>query len=282
MNESSLFPASSPALLSVVLLILDRLAGVYEASSCFDSHFPSWQAWCIFFEIFLRHFFCLLLRTLSSGLRPIFLNEYFGFAFVGGSYCHCFLSSSYILDINPTLDSVCFFFTNCFFSCAEDFGFHEVPLKKLIVLNSWANGIIVRKSFSTTIPCRLQIVFPSRSFCDFDLTLRSLTHLESVFVRGGRYRSNFILLRVVNQFSQHYLLKLLPVPWCFLYVCLLVCFGFGASSSNIRWLQLSMLMLGSSVLTPGLHSLSLHVWLCGSTVLFLLLWLCNVSWGLGW
>lgn len=44
MNESSLFPASSPALLSVVLLILDRLAGVYEASSCFDSHFPNRQA----------------------------------------------------------------------------------------------------------------------------------------------------------------------------------------------------------------------------------------------
>lgn len=100
-----------------------------------------------------------------------FLNEYFGFAFVGGSYCLCFfffLSSSYILDINPLLDCVGFFFTNCFFSCGEDFGFHEIPLIKLIVLNSWANGIIVRKSFSTTIPCRLLLVFSSRGFGGFD------------------------------------------------------------------------------------------------------------------
>lgn len=142
---------------------------------------------------FLRYFSDTFLPAFENSLfrsQAHFLNEYFGYTFVGGSYFHCFLSSSYILDINPLLDSVCFFFTNCFFSCAEDFGFHEVPLIKLIVLNSWANRIIVRKSFSITIPCRLLLVFPSRSFGDFDLTFRSLTHLESVFVGGGRYRSN--------------------------------------------------------------------------------------------
>lgn len=172
MNEGSLFPASSPALLSIVLLILDRLAGVYEASSCFDSHFPNWQARCLFFEIFLSHSFCLLLRTLSSGLRPIFWMNTLILLLLGGSYCLCFLSSSFILDINTLLDSVGFF-TKCFFSCAENFGFHEVPLIKLIVLNSWANRIIFRKSFSTTIPCRVLLVFPSRSFGGFDLTFRS-------------------------------------------------------------------------------------------------------------
>lgn len=142
-----------------------------------------------FLRYFSATFFYLLLRTLSSGLRPIFLMNTLILLLLEGSYCLYFLSSSFILDINPLLDSVGFF-TKCFFSCAEDFGFHEVPLIKLIVLNSWANRVIFRKSFSTTIPCRVLLVFPSRSFGGFDLTFRSLAQLESVFVRGGRFHSS--------------------------------------------------------------------------------------------
>ena len=39
------------------------------------------------------------------------------------------------------------------------------------------------------------------------LTFRSLIHFEFIFVYRVRERSNFILLHVALQFSQHHLLK---------------------------------------------------------------------------
>ena len=39
------------------------------------------------------------------------------------------------------------------------------------------------------------------------LTFRSLIHFEFIFVHGVRKCSSFILLQVVDQFSQHHLLK---------------------------------------------------------------------------
>ena len=39
------------------------------------------------------------------------------------------------------------------------------------------------------------------------LTFRSLIHFEFIFVYGVRKCSSFILLQVVDQFSQHHLLK---------------------------------------------------------------------------
>ena len=50
-------------------------------------------------------------------------------------------------------------------------------------------------------------VFPSQSFLVSGLTFRSLIHFEFIFVYGVRKYSSFILLRVVDQFSQHRLLK---------------------------------------------------------------------------
>ena len=50
-------------------------------------------------------------------------------------------------------------------------------------------------------------MFPSRSFIVSGLTFRSLTHFEFIFVYGVRKCSSFILLQVVDQFSQHHLLK---------------------------------------------------------------------------
>ena len=46
------------------------------------------------------------------------------------------------------------------------------------------------------------------------LTLRSLIHFEFIFVYGIRECSNFTLLRVTVQFSQHYLLKKLSFCHC--------------------------------------------------------------------
>ena len=50
-------------------------------------------------------------------------------------------------------------------------------------------------------------MFSSRGFIVSGLTLRSLIHFEFIFAYGVRKCSNFILLQVVDQFSQYHLLK---------------------------------------------------------------------------
>ena len=55
-------------------------------------------------------------------------------------------------------------------------------------------------------------IFSSKSFIVSDLTFRYLMHFEFVFVYDVRKCSNFILLHVAIQFSQHHLLKRLSLP----------------------------------------------------------------------
>ena len=57
-------------------------------------------------------------------------------------------------------------------------------------------------------------MFSSRSFIVSGLTFRSLIHFEFSFVYGVRKCSSFILLQVVDQFSQHHLLKRLSFLHC--------------------------------------------------------------------
>ena len=57
-------------------------------------------------------------------------------------------------------------------------------------------------------------MFSSKSFIVSCLTFRSLIHFEFIFVYGLRKCSNFILLHVAVQFSQHHLLKRLSLPHC--------------------------------------------------------------------
>ena len=45
-------------------------------------------------------------------------------------------------------------------------------------------------------------------------TFTPLIHFEIIFVYGVRKRSNFILLHVAVQFSQHHLVKRLSLPPC--------------------------------------------------------------------
>ena len=53
-----------------------------------------------------------------------------------------------------------------------------------------------------------------KSFIVSGLAFRSLIHFEFIFVCGVRKCSNFILLYVAVQFSQHRLLKRLSLPHC--------------------------------------------------------------------
>ena len=57
-------------------------------------------------------------------------------------------------------------------------------------------------------------MFSSKSFVLSGLTFRSLIHFEFIFVYGIRKCSNFLLLHVAVQFSQHHLLKRLSLPHC--------------------------------------------------------------------
>ena len=67
-------------------------------------------------------------------------------------------------------------------------------------------------------------MFSSRSFIVSGLTLRSLIHVEFIFVYGVRKCSSFILLQVVDQFSQHHLLKRLSfLHFIFLLLLLYSC-----------------------------------------------------------
>ena len=50
-------------------------------------------------------------------------------------------------------------------------------------------------------------MFSSKGFIFSGLTFRSLIHFEFIFVYGVRKCSSFILLQVVDQFTQHHLLK---------------------------------------------------------------------------
>ena len=54
----------------------------------------------------------------------------------------------------------------------------------------------------------------SKRFIVSGLTFRSLIHFEFIFVYGVRKCSNFILLHVAVQFSQHHLLKTLSLCYC--------------------------------------------------------------------
>ena len=63
-------------------------------------------------------------------------------------------------------------------------------------------------------------MFSSKSFIVSSLTFRSLKHFEFIFVYGVRECSNFILLHVVVQFSQHHLLKRLSFLYCSIFLAL--------------------------------------------------------------
>ena len=57
-------------------------------------------------------------------------------------------------------------------------------------------------------------MFSSKSFIVSGLTFRYLIHFEFIFVYDARKCSNFILLHIAVQFSQHHLLKKLSFPHC--------------------------------------------------------------------
>ena len=81
-------------------------------------------------------------------------------------------------------------------------------------------------------------MFSSKSFVVSGLTFNSLIHFEYIFVYGVRKCSNFILLHVAVQFSQHHLSKRLSLPHCI----------FLPPLSKIRYQQVHRFIYGLSIL----------------------------------
>ena len=97
-------------------------------------------------------------------------------------------------------------------------------------------------------------MFSSKSFIFSGLTCRSLILFEFIFVYDVRKCSNFILLHIAVQFSQHHLLKRLSLPHCI----------FLPPLSKIRYPQVDGFISG----LPILFYWSIFLFLChGHTVL---------------
>ena len=81
-------------------------------------------------------------------------------------------------------------------------------------------------------------MFSSKSLIVSGITFRSLIHFEFIFVYGVRECSNFILLHVAVQFSQHHLWKRLSFLHCI----------FLPPLSKIRWPYVCGCISGLSIL----------------------------------
>ena len=81
-------------------------------------------------------------------------------------------------------------------------------------------------------------MFSSKNFIVSGHTFRSLIHFEFIFVYSVRKCSSFILLQMVDQFSQHHLLKRLSFLHCI----------FLPPLSKIRYPQVHGFISGLSIL----------------------------------
>ena len=82
----------------------------------------------------------------------------------------------------------------------------------LITLGGGSKKILLRFMSKCVLP-----MFSSKSLIVPGFTFRSLIHFEFIFVYGVRECSNFVLLHVAVQLSQHHLLKRLSFLHC---ICL--------------------------------------------------------------
>jgi hypothetical protein len=128
-------------------------------------------------------------------------------------------------------------------------GFHLL----IVDLNVCANSVVFRTS-SMPMRSRLFYTYFSIRFSVSGFMLRSLIHLELIFVQSEEYGSISILLHADIQFDQHHLLKILSL---FQYIFL-------DSLSKIGLIGMGIYFWSST------YFIDQHVCLCAKTVLFLL------------
>ena len=166
---------------------------------------------------------CLLWRSIYLDLlAPIFwldslfvcfdieLHElliYFGdYSLVSVFICNCFLP----------FWGLSFHILYGFLFCAKSSKFNQVPFVYFCFYfhysRRWVKKILLRFILKTV----LSMVF-SESFIVSGLTFRSLIHFEFIFIYYVREYSNFLLLHVAIQLSQHHILKKLSFLHCILW-----------------------------------------------------------------
>ena len=97
-----------------------------------------------------------------------------------------------------------------FLCCAKAFKFNQVPLLYFCFYFRYSRRRVIEDlALTYVIECSAYVFL---CFIVSGLTFRSLIHFEFIFVYGVRKCSNFILLHVAIQFSQHHLLKRLSLP----------------------------------------------------------------------
>ena len=134
------------------------------------------------------------------------------------------MSCLYILEINPlsvALSANIFFHSEGWLFSLLMVSFAVQKLLSLIgshlFIFAFISNILGGGSQRILLCCMSESVLPmfsSRSFIVSGLMFRSLIHFEFNFVYGVRKCSSFILLQVVDQFSQHHLLKRLSFLHC--------------------------------------------------------------------
>ena len=119
-----------------------------------------------------------------------------------------------------------------FLCCAKAFKFNQVPLVYFCFYSHYSRRWVIEDlALCHRVFC---LCFPLRVS---GLPLRSLNHF--IFVYGGRKCSNFTLLHVAVQFSQHHLLKRLSLLHCI----------FLPPLPKIRYPQVHRLISGLSILS---------------------------------
>ena len=130
------------------------------------------------------------------------------------------VSCVYILDINP-LSVISF--ANISFQVVFVFSMVSFSMQKLFSLIKSYLFIFVfisitlgdkSKKIAAVMSKSVLPMFSSRSLKVSVLTFRSLIYFEFIFIDGVRECSNFIILHVAVQFSQHHLLKRLSFLYC--------------------------------------------------------------------
>ena len=141
-----------------------------------------------------------------------------------GFFMLSYMSSLYILDINPLL---IYHFANIFshpvgsllvlliasFTVQKLFSLRQSHLFFLCFCFPCLRRHIQKNITKTDVKELPAYVF-FQKFYGFRSSFKSLIHFELIFVHGVREQSSLILLHVVVQFSQHPLLKRLFFPHC--------------------------------------------------------------------